>query len=335
MQMNFDFNITPLVTKYDLLRYTSDEAYMQYYLNVNVESKKLFRSPLREDVNPTCSFYRNSSGELIFHDFATNQHLNFIGVVMAKFGCNYHKAIDIIASDFNITSTNIPKTIVKATKIPKKQGISNIRVQIKDFTDNELKWWESYGITPKILNKFHIYSVKNVFIDNNVCGHSDDYNMIYGYYGGKQDSQELWRVYFPRRHTYRFLSNWSAKHIQGLKQLKKSGNLLVITKSLKDVACLYSLGINAIAPNSETLFISETLLSELKNRFKYIVCLYDNDEAGLSNMKRIKESYNIETYYIPLSYKAKDISDFYKLYGRTKTINFIKTLWAKYSQTQA
>ena len=36
--MNFDFNITPLVTKYDLLRYTSDEAYMQYYLNVNVES---------------------------------------------------------------------------------------------------------------------------------------------------------------------------------------------------------------------------------------------------------------------------------------------------------
>ena len=52
-------------------------------------------------------------------------------------------------------------------------------------------------------------------------------------------------------------------------------------------------------------------------------------------MEKIKEKYKIETYYIPLKFEAKDISDFHKKYGRTKTIKFIKTLWGKYSQIQA
>ena len=53
----------------------------------------------------------------------------------------------------------------------------------------------------------------------------------YGYYGGKEDNVELWRIYFPKKKQYRFLTNWKAKQIQGYKQLPKSGKLLVITKS--------------------------------------------------------------------------------------------------------
>ena len=50
---------------------------------------------------------------------------------------------------------------------------------------------------------------------------------------------------------------------------------------MKDVMCLYSFGIPAIAPNSETQFVSEKVLEELKQRFKHIVLLYDKPSEPL------------------------------------------------------
>ena len=55
--------------------------------------------------------------------------------------------------------------------------------------------------------------------------------------------------------------------------------------------CLYSLGISAIAPNSETQFISKNVLNDLKKRFKYIVVLFDNDLTGVSFMNKQKKKY--------------------------------------------
>lgn len=122
----------------------------------------------------------------------------------------------------------------------------------------------------------------------------------------------------------RFLSNWKSFLLQGSKQLPKEGDTLVITKSMKDVMCLYSLGVTAIAPNSENLFLTESQFSKLKSRFKRIVVFYDNDLPGIHNMNKIKKSFDVQCLWIPRSYGAKDISDFYKMYGRDKTLELIE-----------
>ena len=57
-----DFTINPEITKEFLLEKNTEETYMQFYLDIPVK-KGLFRSPLREDKSPTCSFYRNKNGE--------------------------------------------------------------------------------------------------------------------------------------------------------------------------------------------------------------------------------------------------------------------------------
>ena len=121
------------------------------------------------------------------------------------------------------------------------------------------------------------------------------------------------------------MGNVPTKTIQGYKQLPKSGKLLVITKSMKDVLLLHELGIPAIAPNSETQNVSDKMFEELKSRFKYIVYVFDNDLPGISNMVKFKK-HNPEAIYhwIPRAYKAKDITDFYKKYGKLETIKFIK-----------
>jgi len=65
---------------------------------------------------------------------------------------------------------------------------------------------------------------------------------------------------------------------------KEGGEYIVITKSLKDVMCLYEFGIPAIAPCSENLFLTESQYEKIKKKFKRILVLYDNDRPGMSAM---------------------------------------------------
>ena len=326
--MNLDFTFEPKITKSYLLSQYSEETYMEYYLGIKV-AKGLFCSPLRRDNTPTCSFYKNKSGELIFKDFNGSFYGNFISVVMEKYHVSYYKALQIIAEDFNLSKRHTDKVAVNpikpSTTVFKDTGPADVRVEIKDFTQEELNWWNSYGITLDILKKFNVYSCKNIFLNGELFKTIYKDNFMFGYYGGKKDNLELWRIYFPKQSNYRFLTNWPAKKIQGLKQLKKDGDICVITKSMKDTMCLYSLGISAIAPNSENLFIADTILERLKFKFKYIIVLYDNDLPGIQNMRKIKKKHpELIYFYIPRHYNAKDISDFYKKYGKDKTLEFVK-----------
>lgn len=330
-----DFSFKPKISKELILSRFSEEQLMEYYLHLPVK-KGLFRSPLRRDKQPTCSFYRNNSGTLIFKDFATGQHLSVFDVVQELFKCDYHEALRIIANDMEIVRDktlhkNPGKVNENPTKISDKE-MSKIQVEVQDFTDLELKWWGKYGITPEILKKFNVYSCKHVFLNGDLFAQSQQHCPIFGYYGKKYQGLELWRCYFPKRTSFRFITNWPSKKIQGYDQLPKNGKLLVITKSMKDVMCLYSCGITACAPNSENLFISDAMLDELKSRFEYIVVFYDNDRPGLHNMAKIRRDHPELTYVsIPKQYGSKDISDFYKDHGRKETLNLIKNfiLWLR------
>lgn len=324
--MNFQFE--PKLTKDLILSRFSEEQIMEYYLHIPIK-RGLFRSPLRRDKEPTCSFYRNSSGALIFKDFATGQHLNVFGVVQEIFKCNYFESLKIIANDFGIVKNrDIPRNPGKINENPIKiedKETSKIQVEVQDFTDLELKWWGKYGITKEILSKFNVYSCKHVFLNDQLFAKSQQHCPIFGYYGNKYQGLELWRCYFPKRKSFRFITNWPSKKIQGFDQLPKSGKLLVITKSMKDVMCLHSCGITACAPNSENLFVSDSILEDLKSRFKYIVVFYDNDRPGLYNMTKIRKEHPELIYtYIPKHFGSKDISDFYADHGRKETINLIK-----------
>ena len=330
-----DFSFQPKITKKLILSRFSEEQLMEYYLHIPVK-KGLFRSPLRRDKQPTCSFYRNKSGTLIFKDFATGQHLNVFDVVQSIFRCDYFESLRIIANDFGIVQDNTlhknpGKINLNPIKIKDKE-ISKIQIEVQEFTDSELKWWGKYGISKDILKRFDVYSCKHVFLNDQLFAKSQQHCPIFGYYGKKYQGLELWRCYFPKRTSFRFITNWPSKKIQGYDQLPKKGKLLVITKSMKDSMCLYSCGITACAPNSENLFIPDKVLEDLKNRFENIVVLYDNDKPGLYNMAKIRKEHPELTYvFIPKRYGSKDISDFYKDHGRKETLKLIKTfiLWLK------
>jgi len=125
-------------------------------------------------------------------------------------------------------------------------------------------------------------------------------------------------------------SNCGVNDIQGWEQLPESGDLLVITKSLKDVMALSLFNIPAIAPQGEHQLVPSKVIDEAKKRFKTLVMFYDYDDAGVSGANRARDEYGIPTVYIPKHYlelyNTKDISDCIKEFGLEKTRSLLEEL---------
>ena len=259
----------------------------------------------------------------MYHDFGTGFHENFVGVVMEIHKCSYQEALNIIAEDFGYISKaeDRPAVKIKVSNVKLEEKTETlIQIKPKAFSEQELKWWKGFGVTEKALKKYKVFSCESIFLNGDYFSSSSPRVPIYGYYCGKKNGQELWRIYFPSKRSFRFLSNVGKSYIQGAKQLPKTGDVLLITKSQKDCMLAYELGIPAIAPCSEVLFLSNKQIQHLKKRFKTIVVCYDTDITGIHNLKQIKVKHpDLHTFFIPRKYGVKDISDFFKKYGEEET----------------
>mgnify|MGYP002519459507 FL=1 len=267
--MNFQTpKLEPKITKEFLLSKNSEETYMSTYLKLPI-TRGLHVSPLRRDNRPTCSFCHSKKGELMFHDFGTGFHENFVGVVMEIHKCSYQEALNVIAEDFGYISKaeDRPAVKIKVSNVKLEEKTETlIQIKPKAFSEQELKWWKGFGVTEKTLKKYKVFSCDSIFLNGDYFSSSSPRVPIYGYYCGKKNGQELWRIYFPSKRSFRFLSNVGKSYIQGAKQLPKTGDVLLITKSQKDVMLAYELGIPAIAPCSEVLFLSNKQIQDQLQR---------------------------------------------------------------------
>jgi hypothetical protein len=319
------------ITKQTLLSKITEEECMSFYLGINPD-RDIHNNPLRPDKHPTASFYRAKNDELIFKDWRTGFHGNFIDVVMEKYNVSYGKAINIIAHDFNIVKRANYETHTAAikydgSKVDEKTPTS-IQAEIQEYTEDKLKWWLAYGITAETLKLYNVYSVKNIFLNGTLLYGDTPYSPIYGYYFGKEDGRELWKMYFPIRKNYRFLLN--TNKLQGAKQLPKTGDIVVVTKSMKDVMVLYELGIPAVAPQAESVIIDGRQYAALAKRFKTVIFNGDWDGAGQRFMQQSRKAY--PSFCLSFRDKkkyGKDISDFVKKYSLKKAKDLIDRLKLK------
>lgn len=323
------------LTKEILLNYKKEEEYFTFYLGIIPSTKMMYRSPFREDHNPSCCFYRTRTGELRFKDFSRNEVYSVVDVVSELFKVPFKEALKIMAIDFGLIekpnyAKNEPKAIYDGT-IVEDTGPAVIQCCIKEYTKEELKWWDDRGVTERTLKKFNVFSVSSVFVNGINVFSSTDRSYCFGYYFGKKDGVEQWKIYFPQRPKgSKFLCNTDV--IQGLKQLPKDGgDVLVVTKSYKDVMALSEHGIPAIATQGESIILSNTVYTKLRPKYKLFIFNGDWDHTGKMFI------INSLTHYdgVPLTFKnkekyAKDFSDFILKFGRYKAEKLIAALLSKY-----
>lgn len=318
-----------LITKSILLSHKTEEEYFYMYLGIIPEKNKLYKSQFRKDRRPTCSFFRSKSG-LFFRDFGINKTYSFVDVVMEKYNLSYYQAIRMIAKDIGLIDDvlYIPKVVAPIKNIEKIDQSSSciLEVTIKEYSEEELKWWSKYNIDLSLLNFFNVYSLKAVFINSKLNAISTKSNIMFGYFFGKKHNLDLWKIYFPNRKSYRFLLN--NNEVQGLKQLEGvKDDFVVITKSYKDVICLRSFGIYAVAPQSECVLMDEKLINNLKENFKTIIFNADWDRTGQSFMIKNRKKYGgLCLAFSDRKKWKKDFSDNVAEFGFSKMNNLIKII---------
>lgn len=303
----------------------SQETLISNYYGVPIK-KGLFCAKHRTDSHPTCCYYKRN-GRIYIKDFGSDYYGDWIYVVEQKFNCNYYDALAIAANDFDIQK--IPHLNKNKVKISNESLSENkqsiIRVEIRDFQQYELDWWNKFGISLQTLKKFRVFSCKNIWINDHIIHLETNNQLVFGYYGGIKDGIEQWKLYWPNNKKYKWLSNRDSSQLQGARMLPKSGgDLIIIQKSLKDVMLLYEFGIPSVAPNSENVFLSDEKLMKLKSKFKRIIVWYDNDAPGKAYLEKIKKEHpELDYFYIPEDFKEKDFSDFYKKYGKDEATKFL------------
>lgn len=306
---------TPITLDYILSKVTEYDIYARYIGQFKIGF--IYNSPFREDKNPSFGIFRSrKSGKLLFKDHGNGECGDVIKFVELYTGLtNYNDILNRIVTDMSITNNTKLKSIKQYES--KDTVIGVVR---QDWTDVDKQYWSQFGITKETLIKFNVSSIKYYLCDGVVKGIYKDENPMYAY-----KVYDHFKIYRPLADKYtKWRNNLAPYDIQGYEQLPKKGNLLIITKSLKDVMCLYEMGYTAISPSSESTFLTPDVIDALKRRFKRILICFDRDISGVKNMRKISLKTGLKGFLVHKKWKAKDISDAIKLNGFEIIKNWLK-----------
>lgn len=294
--------------------YNHQVAIFEHYLGITVNNR-LHKSPFRKDKTPSCSFYYSNSGRLYFKDWALAESVDCIGATMKRLNISYREAILKIEADKPLIGDSesiVHKAYKKWEYVP------------AHWEDYHGYWKNSkFEIPVGTLSYFNVTPVKAVYVDDDLVARSTKTNPIYAY------NHVSGRIKFYRplaAKDKKWSGNSTMDDVQGYYQLRKKGKLLIFTKSRKDVMTLHELGFQAVSMNGEGYVPTKELIKELKNRFKHIVVLYDNDEAGTKHGYATAEAFGCKCIFLD---KTKDITDYAFKYGGSLALKHLKKKLSK------
>lgn len=324
--MNFKNTIDRLSENY-IYKYVSPEVIWFYYTGITVDTTKFFKSPFK--VERTASFkFRYENNKLFFKDFGASGYSgSTIEFIKLYFSLSYIKALEKVYNDLIVKkplSTYKQNKIKKSVVLIEQEDDTLIEVILRDYTQKDFDYWEAFHITKEMLIKYDIKPCKEVWLERKLYYVDQLNNPCYRYlFNGK------YKIYKPLDNKkYRFLNNCdNYNNIQGLNYLFDS-ELLVITKSYKDVIIVNEyLNTPSIAFHGEThRNIDSKVIKYLKERYNKIVVIYDNDETGIHSARILAELFELEYNYIPVNFRAKDLSDYSKEYGLENLKSMFKFL---------
>lgn len=329
--MKYNKIVLDLKEKLDIiLEYPEDMLY-NYYLGYYPKSNKKYLSPFKQERTPSFTFNINrTTNKLYYKCFSTGKFGDIITLIQELNNITYSEAIDKIYNEnFKINRDNYSKynslngnnnDIVRCNKSNKN---TDIKVIIKDYTQEDIDYWLSYHITIDILVKYDIKPCKQVWLNDNIWYDYNPLNPCYRYLFNNK-----YKIYKPLEtdKRYKWITNCNnIENIQGFKHLQPNRNI-IITKSYKDVViCREYLKTQSISFHGENHNINDKVINWLKNNYQNITLLYDNDDSGIKASNKLVKLYNFNNIIIPKDiYNTKDISDYIKNYGINQTIKFFK-----------
>lgn len=299
-----------------------------YYMGFDPLIGKKYSSPLRKgDDDPSFAIFERKDyryGYIPCDYLWKDQALNLRGpkdifsFVQIRF--NYDTRLEAlwkICKDFGLGGA-IPddKSVKLITKVPKFSIPVNITVRSRSFNARDLSFWRVLNVRQELLNHYNTTAIACYWInEEQEHPYFPKDNTGYAY-----RVETKYQLYFPTHEKRKkFRTGWNEYCIPGLAQLSRN-DLLVVTKSYKDILCLRSFGYDAVAPHGENIMLPSKFIEYASKRYKKVVTLFDNDG------KHKAREYPWEELHIPLVTKQKDPTDYCKAYGVDATRKLLKEL---------
>jgi hypothetical protein len=321
-----DFNDVRYITltKESLLRQYSEYDIFRHYLG-DFTLGQTYKSPLRRgDDTPSFNvFYSKQHNCLLFKDFAGKRG-DFIRFVQELYSLpTYQEALQKIVEDMPLSYSisEQPKAIPEHVSTEKGY---EIKIVVRPFEQKDINFWQQFGISIPTLRFFDVLAISAYY-------HSGFYmetkDLAYAYLEYK-DHKLTYKIYRP---TAKKRNKWRNNHPAGVhdgyRQLPNSGELLLITKSRKDVMSLYECAhIPAVGIQSETCFMKQSVVDEYALRFDRVLTLFDNDIQGRNQAKAYYNTYRIDPIFIPDHFRRKDFSDLLNAIGPENATEVLNNL---------
>jgi len=287
----------------------------QYYLDLpesltgqNVRIHSIFNPG--ERTPSMWVFVDKGTRQYKFKDFSTGNYGNKIDLIKELFSIDYSKAVFKMINDYN--------------KFALKEGKYNIEVKDhprykvdycseRPWNKLDQQFWLQFNIGKSTLEKYNVkpleYYTMSKDDPNGIKTIRMEYPKLYGYF---DKDGNIYKIYQPSQKKYKFIK--IKAHLQGFDQLEYNQPYLVICSSLKDAMCLKQFGYNieVIAPDSENTVIKPYIIHNLKEKFKKVITLFDNDPAGHAAVDKYLLHFKIKGTWLDSS---KDIADLFNEKG--------------------
>jgi hypothetical protein len=304
------------------------------FIGEDVKVGEVILSPIRKDNHPTfILFVPEDKDEVYFKDFAW-QGGNVFKFV--KLFALYQESINLkeFTDVVHYIDQRMGIGLFGNTKVkPIQRRVLDkafyaskriIKFKAREFTERDLAYWKSYHISEATLNFFCVKSVHKILNENSeVVWTVSSRTLTFAYVVFNKI-----KLYRPEEAPdFKWRNTCPGHYIQGLKQMndrKSNNDVLIITKSLKDVMVFYEFigdRYDIVAPHSETYIFTETFLKAQFAKYRQIIIIYDFDLAGVTGANKLRKRYPdkflvkfISTKRMTINGKIKvidkDISDF-------------------------
>ena len=317
------------ITKEGLLSKTTESEILYHYFGVKKVPCKIC-SPLREDENPSFSFFEKD-GNIFYRDFSNGDKGDIFNLLEAKFQLGYGATLAKIDKDMALNSSTFEYITFNSNKKKNNSNLdadTKLECKVREWNKDDISYWESYGISIKWLKYAEIYPISHkIFIKHHIkyVYVADKY--AYAFVERKEGNVTL-KIYQPyNRDGYKWCNKHDSSVVSLWTKIPYKGENLCICSSMKDALCLWAnTNIPCIAPQGEGYSLSKTAITELKKRYKHIYILFDSDNAGINDSQKLASETGFKQLILPKTEKGKDISDIYHFYGKQYLISMISEL---------
>ena len=221
----------------DLLDKIDDYTIYSYYLGA-FKPGKLMNSPLRSnDKMPSFAIFQTRDGALLFKDHGTGVSGNALKFMKLYKGIQTRQELERELLRI-VRRSNPTSSVATVTRTYTPREDTDIGIVRQPFTEVDKRYWKQFHISVDTLKRFNVFSIKYFLCNRVVRGTYKETSPMYAY-----KVYDKFKIYRPLASKYtKWRTNLTNRHVQGLAELpKEGGNLLIITKSLKDVMCLYEI----------------------------------------------------------------------------------------------